>query len=78
MQESKPCDTCDMCTVYGYPVRELVLFATACRQAGVTEADLHDYALNFEAVCQLVMDEVYKAHTEAIAKALGGYDDAGA
>ena len=30
-------------TIYGYPAKELVLFARMCERMGITEAELHDY-----------------------------------
>lgn len=36
-------------TAYGYPVKELVVFAEACRVAGVGPEDLKDFVRNIEA-----------------------------
>ena len=35
-------------TICGYQLTDLILFARACRAAGVTENELHDFALNYE------------------------------
>ena len=39
---------CEFCTVYGYPIRHLVLFAAACRKNGVEEHDMRFFAQNAE------------------------------
>ena len=35
--------TTDEQTVYGYPVKEIILFANMCRRHGITEKDLLDF-----------------------------------
>lgn len=35
-------------TICGYQVSDLVLFAKACRNKGITENELHDFVLNYE------------------------------
>lgn len=35
-------------TICGYQISELIVFARACRAAGITENELHDFVVNFE------------------------------
>ena len=35
-------------TIYGYPAKDLVIFAEMCRRHGITEQELRDYCLNVE------------------------------
>lgn len=39
---------CEFCTVYGYPVRDLMIFALACRKNGVEGQDMRVFAQNAE------------------------------
>lgn len=40
-------------TICGYQITDLILFGRACRAAGVTENELHDFVLNYEYAYQL-------------------------
>lgn len=44
--------------ICGYSVKDLLLFAYACRRQGITENQLQDYRLTFEEVYKIVLAEV--------------------
>lgn len=56
-------------TICGYPIRDLVIFADACRVAGVGPKELKDFVGNVEATC----DAVVKAMDEHLARCLEKY-----
>lgn len=45
-------------TIYGYKIEDLILFAQACRNQGVTENDLKDFATNCEYAYKTIKDEM--------------------
>ena len=51
--------------VYGYPADELLLFALACREAGITNEDLHRIAFNIEWAVDAVKKQTEKAVRES-------------
>lgn len=56
-------------TIYGYPIRDLVIFADAYRVAGVGPKELRDFVGNVEAT----YDAVVKAMDEHLARCLEEY-----
>ena len=46
--------------ICGYPKDELMLFAIACRNAGITNEQLHDLKLTIEVAIDIVRKEVEK------------------
>ena len=56
-------------TIYGYPIRDLVIFADACRVAGVGPKELKEFVGNVEAA----YDVVSKAMDEHLARCLEEY-----
>lgn len=56
-------------TIYGYPINDLVIFADACRVAGVGPKELKDFVGNIEAA----YDVVAKAMDEHLARCLEEY-----
>lgn len=44
--------------IYGYPKDELMLFALACREAGITNEKLHEINFNIEWAVDAVRKEV--------------------
>lgn len=56
-------------TIYGYPIRDLVVFADACRVAGVGPKELKDFVGNVEAT----YDAVVKAMDEHLARCMEDY-----
>lgn len=56
-------------TIYGYPIRDLVIFADACRVAGVRSKELKDFVGNVEAAYSVVA----KAMDEHLARCLEEY-----
>lgn len=52
---------CEFCTMFGYPVRDLALFAYACRENGVEEQDMRVFANNAEVAYQVVSRDMNKA-----------------
>lgn len=56
-------------TIYGYPIRDLVIFADACRVAGVGPKELKDFVGNVEAAYSVVA----KAMDEHLARCLEEY-----
>lgn len=44
--------------IYGYPKDELMLFALACREAGITNEKLHEIDFNIEWAVDAVRKEV--------------------
>lgn len=45
-------------TIYGYKIEDLILFAQACRNQGITENDLKDFATNCEFAYKTIIDEM--------------------
>ena len=45
-------------TIYGYKIEDLILFAQACRNQGITENDLKDFATNCEYAYKTIRDEM--------------------
>lgn len=35
-------------TIFGYPLRDLLVFASACREKGISEKDLRDFCTGVE------------------------------
>lgn len=56
-------------TICGYPIRDLVIFADACRVAGVGPIELKDFVGNVEAAYSVVA----KAMDEHLARCLEKY-----
>lgn len=56
-------------TIYGYPINDLVIFADACRVAGVEPKELKDFVGNIEAAYSVVA----KAMDENLARCLEEY-----
>lgn len=56
-------------TICGYPINDLVIFADACRVAGVGPKELKDFVRNIETA----YDVVAKAMDEYLAKCLEEY-----
>lgn len=56
-------------TIYGYPIRDLVIFADACRVAGVGPKELKEFVGNVEAA----YDVVAKAMDKHLARCLKEY-----
>jgi len=52
--------------IYGYPIEQLVLFASACRQQGITENELHDFVLNVQNAYDIVHKEFENSMKECI------------
>lgn len=48
-------------TINGYPVDELILFATACRKMGITEDELHEFVTNTKFAYDYVITEIDKS-----------------
>lgn len=59
-------------SIYGYPVNELIAFATACRRNGVEEKDLKTFANNAEFAYRAVEAETMAAFERAVLGGLGG------
>lgn len=56
-------------TIYGYPINDLIIFADACRIAGVGPKELKDFVGNIETA----YDVVAKAMDEHLARCLEEY-----
>ena len=56
-------------TIYGYPINDLIIFADACRVAGVGLKELKDFVGNIETA----YDVVAKAMDEHLARCLKKY-----
>lgn len=56
----------DAVEIYGYPVKELALFATACRDAGATVAEMRNLADNVKMAYELVRNEFENSLKEAL------------
>ena len=48
-------------TINGYPVDELIVFATACRKMGITEDELHEFVTNAKYAYDYVISEIDKS-----------------
>ena len=51
-------------TVYGYDIKQLILFAQCCKEVGITNDDLK----NVEDCCRLAIDATEKAMVESFNK----------
>lgn len=56
----------DMRTIYGYDIKDLAVFAAACRQEGIKESEMHDFCLNVGAAVEAVMHERERVQKETI------------
>lgn len=54
--------------IMGYPVEELVIFASACRKQGISNDQLRDFVLNLRTAYEIIMAEV-RDSTEAVLNA---------
>lgn len=45
------------CTIYGYPFKEVIVFADACRKNNISEGDMREFCLNAEAAWLYVIDK---------------------
>ena len=55
-------------TIYGYHVKPLVLFAAACRNAGVSDKDLKNFTDNLEFAYKVIRDEQMRMFSKAMSK----------
>lgn len=53
-------------TIYGYPVKDLILVAMALKEADITKEDLYDFRLNCELAYSIVKAEFDKQVKETI------------
>lgn len=53
-------------TIYGYPIKHLILLASACRQQGITENELHDFIINVQSAYDFVHKEFENSLKEYI------------
>lgn len=44
--------------IMGYPLKELVIFAAACRKQNISDDQLRDFVLNVRAAYEIIMSEV--------------------
>ena len=58
-------------TIYGYSVRDLEIFAEACRIQNVRVEDLHSFVLNLQAAFDVVYKSILQQLDKAIKKAFG-------
>lgn len=58
----------DAMTIYGYHVKPLVLFAAACRNAGVSDKDLKNFTDNLEFAYKVIRDEQMKMFNKCMSK----------
>lgn len=56
-------------TIYGYPVRDLGIFAEACRLQNVRVEDLHSFVLNLQAAFEVVYKSMQEQWDKAIKNA---------
>lgn len=52
--------------VYGYPVRDVVVFAEICRCCGITKKDLHGFVMNAEAAYRAGFREVERTINKSL------------
>ena len=45
-------------TVCGYPFKELMVFADACRKYNVSESDMREFCVNAESAWNYIMDKM--------------------
>ena len=53
-------------SIEGYPVKELMAFASACRRAEITEENLHDFMFNAE----MIYETLYNNFVISLEKSL--------
>ena len=54
--------------IYGYPVKDLLIFAIACRQQGITEGQLHDFVLNVQSAYDIINKEFENTMKECVGR----------
>ena len=72
VQEIKAVDPFDGQTMLGYPMRELLLFAEACRREQITERQIRDIAKDITFGMTFCRNEMERAWREATAKIVAG------
>ena len=60
-------------TIYGYPVKELIVFAGACKEANITKEELHDFVDNALAGYKFGYNDFMNAYTKARDEIFGKY-----
>jgi len=58
------------CTICGYSLNELMIFADACRKQNISNDDLKEFCVNVKNVYTYVMNEIGKSFNEEIERAL--------
>ena len=61
-------------TIYGYPVKDLILFAYACRKQHITEEELHDFVTSSSAAFNFGYEELHRAAAKAMSNSFGEHD----
>ena len=61
-------------TIYGYPVKELIVFAGACKEANITKEELHDFVTNSLAAFNFGYEELHRAAAKAMINSFGEHD----
>jgi len=59
-------------TVYGYPVENLVLFADACKKAGIDNEELKRFCDNAESAWMYAWDEFKRKQDKALRDIMSG------
>jgi hypothetical protein len=60
-------------TIYGYPVKDLILLAYACRKQHITEEELHNFVENALAGYQFGYNDFVNAYTKTCDEIFGKY-----
>ena len=54
--------------IYGYLVKDLLMFALACRQHNITEVEIHDFVLNVQSAYDIVSKEFENIVKECVGR----------
>jgi len=60
------------CVICGYTVPELIIFADACRKAGISNQDLMTFCANAVNAYNYILDEVQKSFEKSLNNTMGG------
>lgn len=63
------------CTICGYSLNELMIFADACRKQNISNYELKEFCVNVEGAYAYVMSEIGKSFNEEIERRLKNETD---
>ena len=59
------------CTIFGYAVEELIIFADACKKQGISNDDLKNFCENAKNAYDYIRNEIEEEFKKEISRQLG-------